>query len=441
MKRISAGVLAVTLILTMLAGCGTKRSNDTGNSPGPSDSSGQQTAPPKPVKIAYARGKDDTTATKSVLDAFMAKFPHITVEYLELPNSSDQQREQYVTKLSAGDTSIDVMSLDIIWVSEFAAANWTLPLDEYFPKSEQDKFLQGPLDANRYNGKLASMPLFTSGGVLYYRKDILDKYGKQPPKTWDEMIAISKEIVGKDGIEFGYVMQAAQYEGLTCNIYEMILSNGGSVIDASGKVAVNSSNTVEAIKFMQRLVNENIVPPGATTHREADAARIFFEGKALFLRHWAPAYANIQNNADSKVKDKVGIANLPMGPKGTVSSSTIGGWNVAINANVPKDRLPAAVELVKFMTSEEAGKIYALEASSLPVRPAIYNDLDILKVYPHWADFGRVFATSVPRPVTPSYPMITESIQINVHKAISGQLSAEDAAKNMQADIEKVIKR
>lgn len=424
MKRTIARLILAALLIGLLAGC--------------TSSSG--TSSSKEVTITFARGKDSTPATAKALEAFAAKHPNIKVNFQEMPNDSSVQRDQYATKLSAGDNSIDVLALDIVWPSEFGAAKWVKSLDEYFPKSEQEKFLQGPLAANKYDGKLYSVPLFTSGGALYYRKDILDKYGKKPPQTWDEMVSLSKELVGKDGLEVGLMIQGAQYEGLVCNILEYMHANGGGVLQGN-KVVVNTPNNVAAIKFMRSLIEQKIVPEGATTHKEPDALRAFIEGKALFLRHWAPAYATIQNDPASKVKDKVGMAPIPKGPNGTRTSSTLGGWNVAINANIPKERLNAAVTFVKWMTGEEAGKIFAMEGAYIPIRTALFDDKDILAKYPHWNQFKAIFLNSDPRPVSPVYPKISDAIQINVHKALSGTISAEEAAKNMQTSIEQIVNK
>ncbi|MFZ5814284.1 MAG: ABC transporter substrate-binding protein [Bacillota bacterium] len=431
-------VLAI-LTLSLLAGCGGKAPSTETKTPDPAPAPAP--AAPKEVTITFARGKDTTPATGKALEAFRAKHPHIKVNFQEMPSDSSLQRDQYATKFSAGDDSIDVIGLDIVWPPEFGASKWVLPLDEYFTKAEQDKFLQGPLNANKYEGKLYSVPLFTAGGAFYYRKDILEKYGKQPPKTWDEIVALSKELVGKDGIEVGMVFQGAQYEGLTCNILEYMRGNGGDVFDKSGKVVVDSPNNVEAIKFMRKLVEEKVVPAGITTYKEAEALRTFIEGKALFMRHWAPAYATIQNSPESKVKNKVGIAPVPSGPNGTRTSSTLGGWNVGINANIPKERKEAAVTFVKWMTSEEASKIFALEGAYIPIYPTLFEDKEILAKYPHWESFKAIFLNADPRPISPLYPQVSDVIQVNMHKALSGTISAEEAAKNMQQGIEKVVNK
>jgi len=428
MKRFAAVALAAVLVISIVSGCGGSKSTGSVG-----------TNPDKPVTITYARGKDTTPAHDALMEAFQKKYTNIKIKYVEMPAGSDVQHDDYVTKLSAGDTSVDVFTIDIIWPPEFGAAKWTLPLDEYFTKAEQDKFLPGPLAGNKWEGKLYSIPFYTDAGLLFYRKDILDKYGKKPPKTWDEVISLSKELVGKDGIEMGITFQGNQYEGLVCDVLEIMRGNGGDVLDGK-KVVINSANNVEAIKIMRSLVEQKIAPEGVTTYKEAESLRPFLEGKSLFMRNWPYAWAQAQNSAESKIKNKVGVVSVPIGPKGSKPSATLGGWNIAINGNIPKDRKDAAVTFAKWMTSDEAEKINALIGSRLPTRKALYEDADVLKANPHWKDFYSVFVNATPRPIYPSYPKISDAMQINVHKAITGQITAEEAVKNMQDAIAKIVK-
>lgn len=432
MKRHIASAIAFVLSVSLLAGCGGKTPQAT--------TADTKPAQVKPVTITFARPKDQTPANAKILEAFAQKYPNIKVNLLEMPGKNDTIHDDYVTKLSSGDTSIDVFSMDIVWPPEFSASKWLLPLDEYYPAAEQEKFLKGPLAGNKLNGKLYSVPWYTDAGLLYYRKDILEKNGKQPPKTWDDIVKLSKELVGKDGIDMGITFQADQFEGLVCTILELMWSNGGDVLNGD-KVVINTPNNVEAIKFARSLIEQGIAPPGVTTYKTAESLRPFLEGKSLFMRNWPYAWAEVQGSAESKVKDKVGVVALPVGPKGTKSAPSLGGWNLGVNANVPADRKEAAITFLKFAAGPEGQKINAVAGSRLPTLDSLYGDADILKVNPHWKEFYGGFVSAKPRPVTPLYPRISDAMQINVHKALTGGLSAEDAAKNMQDAIEKILKK
>lgn len=419
-NKILTSIVSLALIGTLIAGCGSNVTSSTSSN----------TSKNKPVTITYSTGKDSTPATQKLVEAFEKKYPNIKVKFQELPNSTDDQHNSYVTALSAGDSSIDVLAMDIIWTPEFAAADWLLPLDDKFTEEMREKFLPGPVEAVTYNGHVWAVPRFTDAGVLYYRKDIIDT----PPKTWDELIQMSKENVGKGGTKYGIVFQGNQYEGLVCDALELIGSNGGSVLEGD-KVTINTPQAVAGLQYLIDLVK--IAPPGVTTYQEEDARNVFQQGEAIFMRNWPYAWSLV-NGDDSPVKGKVGIAPIPRGKDGEVGTPVLGGWNLGINkySKHPEE----AWKFIEFVTSEEGQKITALEGGNLPTIKSLYQDKEVLAKNPYWADFYDVFITAKPRPVSPFYPQMSDSMQINFHKALTGEIMAQQAIQNIAKDLNDIIK-
>lgn len=419
-NKILTSIVSLALIGTLIAGCGSNVTSSTSSN----------TSKNKPVTITYSTGKDSTPATQKLVEAFEKKYPNIKVKVQELPNSTDDQHNSYVTALSAGDSSIDVLAMDIIWTPEFAAANWLLPLDDKFTKEMRDKFLPGPVEAVTYNGHVWAVPRFTDAGVLYYRKDIIDT----PPKTWDELIQMAKENVGKGGTKYGIVFQGNQYEGLVCDALELIGSNGGSVLEGD-KVTIDTPQAVAGLQYLIDLVK--IAPPGVTTYQEEDARNVFQQGEAIFMRNWPYAWSLV-NGDDSPVKGKVGIAPIPRGKDGEVGTPVLGGWNLGINkySKHPEE----AWKFIEFVTSEEGQKVTALEGGNLPTIKSLYQDKEVLAKNPYWADFYDVFITAKPRPVSPFYPQMSDSMQINFHKALTGEITAQQAIQNIAKDLNDIIK-
>lgn len=376
--------------------------------------------------------------TGKLVEKFNETHPDIVVETQSLPANADVVHDDFVTKLASGDTSVDVMAIDIIWPAEFGAANWLEPLDSYFSQQELDALLPGAVKGGTYKDQLISVPWFSHGGVLYYRKDILEKAGKQPPKTFDELLALSKELGGKDGTEFGFVFQANQYEGLVTNWLEYIWGNGGNVLDQDGKVVVNSANNIEATQYMMDLVS-TVAPKGVTTYTEPESMQVFLEGKSVFHRGWPNVWVESQKEG-SKVKDKVGIIPMPVGPQGTEPAATLGGLNLAINKNIDAKQKEAAVEFLRFMISSEAQKIGVVDGGMPPVLKASYEDPEILAAAPYMKEIYNALITAKPRPVSPNYPKISDAIQRNIHKALTGVSTAEDALNTLQKEIEEIEK-
>lgn len=425
-KKLLAIIASLIVTGSILTGCSKPKQEQPAST---------QAAAPKQnenVTITYAHGKDSTPATKAMLQAFQNKYPNIKVNDQELPSSSDQQHNTFVTSLSAGDDSIDIVRIDVIWPSEFASAGWLEPLDSRFTKEERAKFIPGTIEAVTYEGKVYAVPMYTDSGVLYYRKDIIPT----PPKTWDELVTMSKENVGKEGTKYGYMFQGLQYEGLVCNAMEFIGSNGGAVLDGN-KVTINTPQSIAGLQYMVDMIKKGVSPSGTTTYKEDESRIPFQQGEALFMRNWPNAWA-LLNAADSPVKGKVGIAPIPTGKDGKVGTPTLGGWNMTINKN--SKHKDAAWTFIQFMTGEEGMKIQALEGSKLPARLALYDDKDIQAKNPAFKDIFAGLKNVKPRPVSPYYPQMSDSMQINFQKALTGSLTAEQAIQNVEKELNNIIK-
>jgi multiple sugar transport system substrate-binding protein len=439
-KKLFSIMLVASMMVTSLVAC--SRSDETAPSTKTNESSAPSTktsdpvkpAPQKDISVTWSFGKDATGVNVKLAKMFEDKNPGIKINIMELPQKSDAQHNDYVTKLSSKDTSIDIMNIDIIWPPEFGASQWLEPMNDYFTKEELAKLLPGPVQGNTYNGKLYGIPFYTDAGLLYYRKDILDEAGVKPPKTIVELNNLAKTLKGKGGTEYGMVYQANQYEGLVCNVLEYFWGNGGDVLGADNKVVIDSPNNQEALKLFANMTQSDLVPKGISTYIEADSLAVFTEGKSVFMRNWPYAWANSQAEG-SKIKGKVGIIPMPVGPSGTSSAATLGGWNLGINVNISKEKKEAAVKFVKYLASDEAQKFSAINSGRIPIVKSVFKDADVLKVNPHFEAFYDVFINAKPRPVSPIYPQISDVIQIQTHKAITGAQPVEQSLKNMQKDI------
>jgi len=365
------------------------------------------------------------------VDQFEKANPDINVKVLPMPNSSTARHDLYVTYLASGTPDPTVLMIDVVWPAEFEPFVADLTNDyDYF---ELDKFLPGTVKSVTYNNKIVAIPWFTDAGLLYYRKDLLDKYGYDVPQTWDELYNTAKAIGDKEGID-GYIWQGASYEGLTCDAMEFIHSYGGMIVE-NGKVVVDSDKykdkNIQALNMMDKLVESGVTRKGVTTYMEEEARRLFQNGDAVFMRNWPYAWPLI-NGSDSPTAGKVGVAPLPMGDvEGGRHSATLGGWNLAINGNASDAQVEAAKKLIKFLTSPDQQLQKALVAGQNPTRMSVYKDEKLAKEVPFMVDLYDVFINAEPRPVTPVYPEVSRAIWTETYNVINQQKTAEQAINDL----------
>ena len=249
-------------------------------------------------------GTDPTGALKQIIEAFEEKYPQYKVNWVEAPASQDTAHDMLVTSLAAGESVYDVYSCNVIWPAEFSQAGYCLPIDRFIEADDVDldDYSQGYVDAYTFQGKMWGMPWYGAVGQLYYRTDIIDT----PPATWDELIEMAKAHMGENGTSVGYLMQAAQYEGLVCNALEFIASYGGTVVDGDGNITINNDGVRNALTMMKKIVDSGIVPENFSAFMENECQNMFANGDAVFMRTWAGHYASAVNPEMSKVAENVG---------------------------------------------------------------------------------------------------------------------------------------
>jgi multiple sugar transport system substrate-binding protein len=389
------------------------------------------------TNINWTSEHDGSGVYAKLVDQFNKSNKGVHVNYTNGPNSTDQLRQTTITALRARNGSQDIMSMDIIWPAEFAANGWTAKLDDKWPKSERDKYLPGPVQGCTFNGSVWAAPLRTDAGLLYRRTDVVSS----APATYDDMTNAAAQAVSNTKTKYGYLWQAAQYEGLVCDFIEVLAGYGGSVLDPNDakKVTVNSPEANAALTKMVSWVGA-ISPAAITTFMEEDARTSFQNGDSAFMRNWPYAYSLGNDATKSKVAGKFDVSVLPYGGgANTTPHSCIGGWQLGINAF--SKNVDAAWEFVKYMLSPDAQKTSAAEASVFATLLSVYDDPDVLAKQPFFKNVKPVFATAVPRPVSPKYPDITTAIQARIHAALTKQSSVADALSSLQSDLQNIVSK
>jgi len=351
------------------------------------------------------------------------------VSVVSTPNSTTERLALYQQLLAAGAADIDVFQIDVIWPG--ILGNHFIDLKPHMDGAESEHF-EAIVANNTVNGQLVAMPWYTDAGVLYYRSDLLEKYGLEPPTTWDDLTAAAGKIQEGERAEgndrfWGYVWQGRAYEGLTCDALEWVVShNGGTIVDEAGKVTINNPNAVAAINKAAGWVG-TISPGGVLNYAEEEARGVFQSGNAAFMRNWPYAWSLAQTD-DSAVKGKVGVVALPKGGEDGRHAATLGGWQLAVSKYSKNPE--AGASLVKYLTAAAEQKRRAIGASYNPTIAALYEDPEVLSANPFFGELYDTFVNAVPRPSTATgtkYNQVSSEFWNAVFNVLSGKASAEDS--------------
>lgn len=363
-----------------------------------------------------------------------------TAKIVTTPNSTTERLALYQQLLAAGAKDIDVFQIDVIWPG--ILGNHFIDLKEYSNGAENAHF-PAIIANNTVKDRLVAMPWFTDAGVLYYRKDLLEKYGEKPPTTWEELTASAEKIMkaereaGNDKM-WGYVWQGRAYEGLTCDALEWVASyNGGTIVDQNGKVTINNDNAKKALTTAAGWV-DTISPPGVLNYGEEEARGVFQTGNAVFMRNWPYAWS-LGNSDDSPVKDKIGVVALPKGGEDGSHAGTLGGWQLAVSKY--SDNPEVAASLAMYLTSFEEQKRRAIEGSYNPTIEALYQDEEVLTAVPFFGSLYNTFANGTPRPSTATgakYNQVSNAFWNATHSVLSGSETADAALAKLQKNLNRI---
>ncbi len=379
------------------------------------------------VSIACGAVGKELEVCKSLSEGWAKKTGN-TVKIVSTPNSTTERLALYQQLLAAGSGDVDVFEIDTIWPG--ILGTHFIDLAPYTKGAEKDHFASIIQNDTR-DGKLIAMPIYTDAGLLYYRKDLIEKYKLKPPETWSDLATSAKTVqdgeraAGNAGMN-GFVFQGKAYEGLTCDALEWVASfGGGTIVDPGGKITINNPQAVRAIDTAAGWI-KTIAPEGVLNYSEEESRGVFQSGHAVFMRNWPYAWPLAQN-PDSPVKDKVGVMPIPQGGPDGRHASALGGWQMAVSKYSKHPEI--AADLAVYLTSKEAQKIWAVQGGYTPSIPALYKDPDVLAANPFFAQLYDTFVAAVPRPSTVTggkYNQVSNEFWNAVYDTLAGKAPAKD---------------
>jgi trehalose/maltose transport system substrate-binding protein len=336
---------------------------------------------------------------------------------------------------------IDVLRVDVIWPGVLAEN--LVDLKPYFSDEELAAHFPGYIQNNTIGDAMVAIAFRLGAGMLYYRTDLLEKYGFDgPPATWDDLTAMATTIqegerAAGNADFWGFVWQGNNYEGLTCNALEWQLSEGaGAIVSPEGEIQVNNDAMIGALERAAGWVG-TISPPGVLSYVEDDARAVWHAGNAAFMRNWPYAYS--VSLTSEAIGDVFAVSALPAGDSGTYAA-TMGGWSIGVNRY--SENVEAAVAFAKHFASYQEQKRRAISSSINPTIAALYQDADVIEAVPIFAGLDAVFMGAAPRPSTVTgslYNQVSTLYSTAVHDVLSGDEDAATAMTLLELDLQALL--
>ncbi len=387
-----------------------------------------------------ARGFGD--AAPVLIEACEAEVGGINVEWERISDVPNESRSIYVTNFTARNPKPDIIAVDVIWPGDFAARGWIAPIEEYFGEEALAEYIPGFLAAAQVDGSTYAIPLYIDGIHLFYRADLLEKYGFEAPTTWEDLIMQAETVVeGEANPDLaGFISMWAKIEGLFMNWLAFFQGAGGTFFDADGNLAVNTEAGIKSLSTMVGMLESGVAPESILTFRPNDARVLFQQERAVFLMVQDFVLAPLTAD-DSPVADAVQFTRVPYFEGNDMTNTTvIGGFLLAVNKH--SENVEAAANFIQCFTSYESQVQASLIQGKVPTRPAVYDDARIVEDAPGVAALGANFVYAFARPSAntgTAYPEISEIMQTEISAALLGEKTPEQALADAEAQIMMVM--
>lgn len=328
-----------------------------------------------------------------------------------LPNGASDQRQQLLRRLAAGDSSIDLMSLDPVFVAEFAEAGFLSPVPAADRQQATDNTVRPAVEASTWKGQLVAVPFWANTQLLWYRKSVAQAAGldMSKPVSWDQVIKAAKSQNKTIGV------QAQRYEGYTVWINALVSGAGGRILQNPGasardtKLGLDTDAGRNAAKVIKEVADAGVGGPALSTTDETAALNLFTGGATSgFLVNWPYVWAAM---AESKVPfiPDVGWARYPQTVAGTASRPPFGGIELGVGSKSKHTDL--AHQAAVCIASAEHQKTYMLGTGNPAANKAVYNDAAVRKQFPMAELIRTSLDAAAPRPLTQFYGDLSTGLQ------------------------------
>lgn len=396
-----------------------------------------------PIKLRlFAGGANQRPdLVRKLLDEYQKQRPQVRIEIETGGSTSDLQRQYLSTVLNARDPSIDIYLIDIVNPAQYLGAGWLEPLNAHLGEPATVLAAQLPVygQSNVVNGQLAALPGYADAMFLYYRKDLLARHGLPEPRTWDELASTARRIQQAEGQPQlqGLSLQGAPIEGTVCTFLLPYWSQGKSLQDAQGRLTLDRPAAVKGLRQWLSMVDAGVIKRNVAEVRTGDTVNEFKAGQAIFAVNWSWAWDRFGRDADSRVRGKVGVMPLPAMADGQ-AVTCVGGWQWAVSA-FSRHKSEAA-RVVQYLSGLDASRFLAIHGALLPTYQPLYQDPDVLRAVPWFAEVGSVMTAGRSRPISPDYAQVSDAIRNTTSAVLARTKTPEEGVAQIQSRLARVLR-
>lgn len=392
-------------------------------------------ADPVVVEHWYDVPESQRDAYKEMIDRFNETHIDVQVDWMNIP--SRQLEQKLVIASQVGDLP-DTFVLNSNSAAQFMAMGVAAPLNEYIKDWEMKDNINDSLwEIARYGDDILALPWKMQIRYLYYRADWFKEKGIEPPETMKELteaaIKMTEDNNGDGRIDrYGIGLRG---NGGTHSLNTYIWAFGGDYLDENGNVIFNSEETLDAVKWFIDLHRKHKVsPPTAPTDGFQQLIGNFKSGKTAIQNHHIGTYAELEE----AMGDKVSAIPIPAGYNG--NRGTLGTVHMHV-ISAYSDKKEAAAEFIKFMSEEWAVDHQSRKIGSIPVLDSVASNPFYQNNRFYKASIESIPFVKAPPKAPEFYVLMNEVINVDIQKALMGEITAEEMVKEIHDSFEELLNK
>ncbi|MCW6509266.1 extracellular solute-binding protein [Lichenifustis flavocetrariae] len=350
-----------------------------------------------------------------------------------------------VANAAAPVSEFDVVTINVPWLAEFAARGALCPIDRFSRPDDIQRQDFHPVvwSTGMWQQRQYGVPIYVTIEVLAARRDLFDGVGLSPPRTFDEVIAAGRALHAPAKERVGIVWNAARGMPLAHSFMFFLGCCGSGVFEHArtaapeaahlGRVQIDSRAGLEVLDYMHRLIE--ISPPDILDMEWKRGLDLFMHGGSAMSYVWTMRAARFEYDIHSAVKRKVRYLPHPAGPGGT-NLSPMGGFLLAVPANLPEHRARRAHEAIASMASPDAMRVHAKNGFPVVPRFSVAADPEAAAGSPLIGVVDSLVKRNLictsQRPRVPQYAQIERVLGQVLHRALRRECSDAAALREAQ---------
>ena len=412
-------------------------------------------------KFKRIRFLSNDNPTFKVINKNLDFFEYIFDCQIELTIESDLKKllNKIITNSQSNlKSKFDIVAFNIPWIGQLVNLNCLTPLDQHVEKIglNLNDFHYSGIRSSSFKKQLFGIPIEAIPDLLFYRKDLFQKYGIKPPVNYEELFSACKILKGANEIESPISWPARKGQPLATS-FILAMANfgkpyinlryiGDNIYDLDlEKISLKANFLSDAAFHAAEMLKEltSYSPKNISAHSNDECVEYYSQGKSAMVLNWSSRAHLFELNKNSPAYNQTSYLPRPAGHP-SFQVSPIGGFSLGIPSNISYEKIPFIMANIRKFVSPEIIKYYIEHGSLSSPLFSVVNDPEVRALSPIFNELDKMekdekFVEWARYPL-PTYSNIIEEVGNKIFNYLFLNEDLSSTLESCQATAQKYLK-